>query len=173
MGFPFRQSYKQTTTRQIELRLADGSRMKLNVNVELDDIDYSKQHRAFAPNIIHAMDATHKSLVANRLFKKYGITEFNMIHDSFGTHFGNMDLLFKETKEAFLEMYQGKNFMEFLYSNFKSQGIKMKRYVRTENGQKIKDGKGGFLIEDIPLEEVKDLGDYDFKDFEKLEYFFH
>jgi hypothetical protein len=49
----------------------------------------------------------------------------------------------------------------------------MKRYVRTENGQKIKDGKGGFLIEDIPLEEVKDLGDYDFKDFEKLEYFFH
>jgi DNA-directed RNA polymerase len=119
------------------------------------------------------MDASHKSLVANRLYKKYGITDFSMIHDSFGAHYGNMDLLLKETRLAFLEMYEGKNFMRYLHDNFKEQGIKMKRFVRTEKGIKIKDGKGGFLTEDIPMSEIEDLGDYDFKDFEKLEYFFH
>ena len=173
LGFPFRQAYNKTETRQVELSLQGGAKMKLDVRVELEDVDYGKQNRAFAPNIIHSMDASHKSLVANRLYKKYGITDFSMIHDSFGAHYGNMDLLLKETRLAFLEMYEGKNFMRYLHDNFKEQGIKMKRFVRTEKGIKIKDGKGGFLTEDIPMSEIEDLGDYNFKDFEKLEYFFH
>ena len=173
LGFPFRQAYNKTETRQVELSLQGGAKMKLDVRVELDDIDYGKQNRAFAPNIIHSMDASHKSLVANRLYKKYGITDFSMIHDSFGAHFGNMDLLLKETRLAFLEMYEGKNFMLYLFDNFKKQGVKMKRFVRNEKGIKIKDGKGGFLTEDIPMSEIEDFGDYNFEDFEKLEYFFH
>ena len=173
MGFPYRQSYAKTETRQIQLNLQGGQTMKLDVRVELDELDYGKQNRAFAPNIIHSMDATHKSLVANRLYQKYGIKDFSMIHDSFGAHFGNMDLLTKETRLAFLEMYEGKNFMRYLYDNFKEQGITMKRFVRSEKGMKVKDGKGGFLTEDIPLSEVEAMGDYDFQGFEKLEYFFH
>lgn len=174
LGFPFRQSYVKTETRQIELSMAGTKqKMKLDVRVELDELDYGKQNRAFAPNIIHAMDASHKSLVSNRLYQKYGITDFSMIHDSFGAHFGNMDLLLKETRLAFLEMYEGKNFMRYLFDEFKKNGITMKRFVRNEKGMKIKDGKGGFLTEDIPLSEIEALGDYDFKNFEKLEYFFH
>ena len=173
MGFPFRQSYKRVETQQIELRTSTGGRMKLNIQKELDDVDYAKQNRAFAPNIIHAMDATHKSLVVNELATKYGIKNFSMIHDSFGSSFGNMSLLQKATRSTFLDMYQGKNFMRFLADNFSDQGIKMKRYVRTEKGMKIKDGKGGFLIEDIPASEIDKLGDYDFKNFMELEYFFH
>ena len=122
MGFPFRQSYKKTTTEQIELRTSGGGRMKLNIQVELDDIDFGKQNRAFAPNIIHAMDATHKSLVVNELKRKYGITNFSMIHDSFGTSFGNMKKLQEVTRSMFLEMYKGKNFMKFLADNFEDQG---------------------------------------------------
>jgi DNA-directed RNA polymerase len=173
MGFPFRQSYKKTATEQIELRTANGGRMKINAVVELDEIDYSKQNRAFAPNIIHAMDATHKSLVVNELASKYGVKNFSMIHDSFGTSFGNMSLLDKATRKTFLDMYDNKNFMEFLAENFKSQGVAMKRFVRNEKGKKVKDGKGKWLIEDIPMSEIKSLGDYDFRDFMELEYFFH
>ena len=120
LGFPFRQAYNKTETRQVELSLQGGAKMKLDVRVELEDVDYGKQNRAFAPNIIHSMDASHKSLVANRLYKKYGITDFSMIHDSFGAHYGNMDLLLKETRLAFLEMYEGKNFMRYLHDNFKA-----------------------------------------------------
>ena len=38
---------------------------------------------------------------------------------------------------------------------------------------KIKDSRGKFLTEDIPTSEINNLGDYDFKDFMELEYFFH
>jgi len=172
LGFPFRQSYKKSETRQVELPTSTGS-IKLEVRVDLDELDYPKQNRAFAPNIIHAMDATHKSLVVNNLNKKYGITDFSMIHDSFGSHYGSMDLLLKETRSAFLEMYQGKNFMRYLYDEFKKQGITMKRFVRNEKGMKVKDKSGEYLVEDIPLSEIESLGKYNFKDFDNLEYFFH
>ena len=61
MGFPFRQSYTKTQTRRLELDNADGTKMKLDVRVELDptdfdNVDWSAQRRAFAPNIIHAME---------------------------------------------------------------------------------------------------------------------
>ena len=173
LGFPFRQSYKRFETRQVELPTISGKSMKIEIRVDLDDLDYSKQNRAFAPNIIHAMDATHKSLVVNNMKRKYGITDFSMIHDSFGTNYGDMDLLLKETRLAFLELYQGKNFMRYLYDEFEKQGVSMKRYVRSEKGMKIKGKDGEYLIEDIPLSEIESLGSYDFKDFEKLEYFFH
>ena len=153
MGFPFKQSYKKSTTRTVELVDSSGKVMKLEVKEWLDEIDFAKQNRAFAPNIIHMMDATHKSMVVEAL-KKAGVKDFSMIHDSFGTHFGNMDLLLKETKKAFLEMYQGKNFMKFLADEFESQGVAMKRYVRNNKGMKVRGEDGEWLIEDIPLEEI-------------------
>ena len=172
MGFPFRQSYKKSTTRTVELADSSGKVMKLEVKVILDEIDFAKQNRAFAPNIIHMMDATHKSLVVEAL-KKAGIKDFSMIHDSFGTHFGNMDLLLVETKKAFLEMYKGKNFMNFLADEFESQGVAMKRYVRSEKGMKVKDADGNWMTEDIPLGELNAQGSYNFEEFMDLEYFFH
>ena len=172
MGFPFRQSYKKSTTRTVELVDSSGKVMKLEVKVVLDEIDFAKQNRAFAPNVIHMMDATHKSLVVEAL-KKSGIKDFSMIHDSFGTHFGNMDLLLVETKKAFLEMYKGKNFMNFLADEFESQGVAMKRYVRNSKNMKVKDADGNWMTEDIPLGELNAQGSYNFEDFMDLEYFFH
>ena len=172
MGFPFKQSYKKTTTRTVELVDSSGKVMKLEVRVVLDEIDFAKQNRAFAPNVIHMMDATHKSLVVEAL-KKAGIKDFSMIHDSFGTHFGNMDLLLVETKKAFLEMYKGKNFMNFLADEFESQGVAMKRYVRNSKGMKVRNAEGDWIIEDIPLGELNAQGSYNFEEFMNLEYFFH
>ena len=172
MGFPFRQSYNKSSTRTVELVDSSGKVMKLEVNVFLDEIDFAKQNRAFAPNIIHMMDATHKSLVVEAL-KKAGIKDFSMIHDSFGTHFGNMDLLLLETKKAFLDMYKGKNFMQFLADEFESQGVAMKRYVRNSKNTRVRDAEGNWMIEDIPLEEINAQGSYNFESFEELEYFFH
>ena len=209
IGFPFKQSYRKTTTTPVELRTSNGGKVIIHAQVEIAEdaaalkkaeaylrklqdkradiiakmkrdgrtdrlisklsvvrnnikqaqydvrdvshMNWPKQNRAFAPNIIHAMDSTHKSLVALNMERKYGITDFSMIHDSFGTHFGNMDLLLKETKEAFLEMYKGKNFMEFLYDEFSKQGVAMKRFVRNEKGLKVRSKDGEFLTEAIPL----------------------
>jgi len=83
LGFPFRQQYKKKAIRQLEIPDGLGGTMKLNLSVDLDEMDWSKQNRAFAPNIIHSMDATHKSMVVNKLKEKYGVDMFSMIHDSF------------------------------------------------------------------------------------------
>ena len=178
--FPFRQQYQIESTRPIKLSVGDkGEKMTLNVNqvkafdeIDYDDIDWAKQNRAFAPNIIHMMDATHKSLVVEAL-KKSGIKDFSMIHDSFGAHFGNMDLLLKETKIAFLELYKDKNFLKILVDDFKSKGIEMKKFQRTDKGMRIRGDDGEWLVENIDLEDMFRQGDYNFDEFMELEYFFH
>jgi hypothetical protein len=83
LGFPFRQQYKKKGVRQLSIPDGKGGMINLNLSVDLEDIDWAKQNRAFAPNIIHAMDATHKSMVVNKLKEKYGVKNFSMIHDSF------------------------------------------------------------------------------------------
>ena len=188
LGFPFRQQYLKKGVRQLEIPDGTGGTMKLNLSVDLDEMDWSKQNRAFAPNIIHSMDATHKSMVVNKLKEKHGVETFSMIHDSFGSSAGHMKALNLATRETFQELYKGRVFMKELYDSFSKQGVPMKRFVRNETGQKVKytqntklvgkqerfarDGRV-WVIEPIPLEEVLDQGKFDFKDFNKLEYFFH
>lgn len=187
IGNPFRMTYLKTATRQVELDDGNGGLISVEVRVETDQMDWAKQERAFAPNIIHAFDAEHKSLVVNAM-AKHGVKDFSMIHDSFGAHAGNMSLMKKATKEAFVQMYKNENILEKLYKHFKSQGVEMVKYSRDPFGRKIKftsktvlskgqstrevDGRI-WIIEDINKKDILELGGYDFRDFEKLDYFFH
>ena len=187
VGNPFRMSYFQDKTRQVELDDGAGGRISVEVRVETDEMNWSKQERAFAPNIIHAFDAEHKSLVVNAMAKQ-GVKDFSMIHDSFGAHAGNMSLMKKATKQAFVKMYKNENILEKLYKHFKSQGVEMVKYSRDEFGRKIKvtkktvlskgqstrevDGRT-WVIEDINKKDILELGGYNFEDFDELDYFFH
>ncbi|API58565.1 hypothetical protein BSL82_03925 [Tardibacter chloracetimidivorans] len=69
-------------------------------------INKKKMRSASSPNVIHSMDAAHLQLSVVRA-KEQGIRHFAMIHDSFGTHAGNMDLFGRVIREAFIEMYEG------------------------------------------------------------------
>jgi len=57
-----------------------------------------------SPNYVHSMDASHMSLVINKLRDKE-ITSFGAIHDSFSVHADDVDELIKTTKEVFIKMY--------------------------------------------------------------------
>lgn len=181
VGFPFKQEYRIKGTKVVELPDGSGGVMKLTVSDTTDEVDWSKQYLGLAPNIIHSMDSAHKTLVTNRLKEKYGVRDFSNIHDSFATHAGNNTLMYEVTKEVFQEFYKDRNWLEELYNHFKKQGVPMLRYKRDANGRKIKKTIkklfGGteevFETEPIPLSEIRDLGDYDFEDFDKLQYFFH
>jgi DNA-directed RNA polymerase len=62
---------------------------------------------AVAPNFVHSLDAT---LLRAAIIKglELGITDFAMVHDSFGVHAAKMSsFLSKCVKPAFVEMYQG------------------------------------------------------------------
>ena len=57
-----------------------------------------------SPNYVHSMDASHMSLVINRLHDQ-GITSFGAIHDSFSVHADDVEELLHVTKESFIDMY--------------------------------------------------------------------
>lgn len=68
------------------------------------EIDGKKLTSSIAPNIIHSFDASHLVLTANLCLEK-GIKDFAFVHDSFGTHPDDAQLLLDITKETFIQIY--------------------------------------------------------------------
>lgn len=68
-------------------------------------VDKKRMRSASSPNVIHSMDGAHlqRSVVFG---KANGINHFAMIHDSFGTHAGNMSLFSWAIREAFVRTYE-------------------------------------------------------------------
>jgi len=60
-----------------------------------------KQKSGAAPNIVHSLDAAHLMLVVHRA--DFPVTT---VHDSFGCLLGDMDKLFRLTRETFVELYE-------------------------------------------------------------------
>lgn len=79
------------------------------------DLGFSirKQSLASAPNVIHSLDASHLVKSVLRMHRIYGVTNFAMIHDSYGTHACNTGALRVALRDAAAEMYQGNYLMDF------------------------------------------------------------
>lgn len=72
--------------------------------VATPDIDGKKLASSIAPNIIHSFDASHLVLTTLKCVS-YGIKDFAFVHDSFGTHPDNAQLLLDITKQTFTDIY--------------------------------------------------------------------
>lgn len=79
-----------------------------------DDTKVVEMTNAISPNFVHALDASHLTMTAVRM-KKAGLSMVG-IHDSFGTHMCDAAEMHKHIREAFVELYAGKNLLaEFLW----------------------------------------------------------
>lgn len=85
-----------------------------------NSLDIRKQKQGIAPNFVHSMDASHLMLTINRCAEK-GITDFAIIHDSFGTNVENAELLFHIIREAFVDMYTNNDVLLDFYHQAKLQ----------------------------------------------------
>lgn len=75
---------------------ADGGRQRLNK---------TKQRNGIAPNFVHSMDAAHMMRTICRLHsEKRG--HFAVIHDGYGVHACDVDLMNRILREEFLHIYQ-------------------------------------------------------------------
>jgi DNA-directed RNA polymerase len=91
-----------------------GSLVYLTVYEHSDLIDGSKQALAVSPNFVHSMDASAMMLTID-LALDNGVTQFAMIHDSYGTVAADVDMLAACLREAFVDMYEDHNVLqEFL-----------------------------------------------------------
>lgn len=103
VGFPVMQAYPAIQFRQVTTAI-NGSLIYLTMNRELDRLDKRKQGQGISPNFVHSCDAAHLMLTVVRAHQE-GITNFSMIHDSFGTTAGDAENMFRIVRESFVEMY--------------------------------------------------------------------
>jgi DNA-directed RNA polymerase len=103
VGFPVMQAYPDLAARTVKTAI-NGKTVKLTMYAEMEKLDRRKQSQGIAPNYVHSCDAAHMMLTVVRA-KQVGITNFAMIHDSFGTTAGDVEDLYHVVRESFVEMY--------------------------------------------------------------------
>lgn len=138
-GFPVIQEYNKLSCKMLKMTLGDS--IKINVvdhgekkeltNNELapqiscrepipHTLDTRKQRQGIAPNFVHSMDASHLMLTVCACVDK-GIDAFAMIHDSYGTHAGKADILFKTVREVFVKTYTEHDVLQELHDQVEQQ----------------------------------------------------
>lgn len=103
VGFPVLQHYRKTNDRVIESVIA-GARTQLKVSVESEELNRRRQAAGISPNFVHSLDAAHLVSTVNAMADA-GITDFAMIHDSYGCHAADVPVMNKLLRETFVRMY--------------------------------------------------------------------
>jgi DNA-directed RNA polymerase len=104
-GFLAVQDYRQEEGDWVDFTVM-GRRFKLLLQRTGDKLNTRKQALGISPNYVHSLDAAH--LMRTVLFcAQDGMTDFAMIHDSYGCHAGHATRLRDNLREAFVEQYSG------------------------------------------------------------------
>ena len=103
MGFIVQQPYMVYQVHTYQMRFLHITKRFYDAEMT-GEVDRRKQSQAIAPNFIHSMDASHLQLTVNRAAEAE-ITNFAMIHDSYGTSLAKAGLLFYLIRKCFVEMY--------------------------------------------------------------------
>jgi DNA-directed RNA polymerase len=97
-----------------EVRLATADRMVLVYHHDdKQKIDVRKQVDGIVAHLVHSMDAAHMMRTINRLYAE-GIRHFAMVHDSYGVHACDVDLLNRVLREEFVRIYSEPVLQNFL-----------------------------------------------------------
>jgi Mitochondrial DNA-directed RNA polymerase len=122
-GMPVVQRYSEYSSKQLEFWLynrkittpkshdkeLDGVGVLSRIRVLVREaptkrVEKKRMRSASSPNVIHSMDGAHLQRSVAMAHAE-GIRHFAMIHDSFGTHAGNMALFARVIREAFISCY--------------------------------------------------------------------
>lgn len=102
-GLPVLQEYKKSKEKELDT-VFGTVRIRRKIKETTNQLNTSKQANGVAPNYVHSMDASHMVQTINQCLD-IGIQDFCMIHDSYGTHAGRVEVLQEELREAFITQY--------------------------------------------------------------------
>ena len=103
-GFWVQQHYQEVNHRRVETKLGDKI-IKLTITEDKKKINKRRQAQGISANFVHSLDAAAMMLTVNKCRTK-GITDFQMIHDSYGTHATNIETMGQCLREVFVEMFE-------------------------------------------------------------------
>jgi DNA-directed RNA polymerase len=102
IGFPVLQKRMKYTSRLIETQI--GGRLQLKLAKSTTKVDVRKQRQGASPNLVHHGDGTHEMMTVNECTAT-GITDFAMIHDDFGTHAADAEVLQGIIQRTFVDLH--------------------------------------------------------------------
>jgi DNA-directed RNA polymerase len=102
-GFIASQSYNAQEVKRVRTHLHGV--VALVVMNDKDEPDPNKHSTGLAPNFVHSMDAAHLHLTTTASAGR-GIDALAMIHDDYGTHAANAQILYEEIRIQFVSMYE-------------------------------------------------------------------
>jgi DNA-directed RNA polymerase, mitochondrial len=112
-GWPVLQQYFDLKRNQLDL-IVVGKRLRyVTFEPKLDTVDGRRSGQGLPPNFVHSMDAAALVGMVN-LGLDEGITQFAVVHDSFGTLACDMDLLGGCIRTSFVNMYVNHDVLEEL-----------------------------------------------------------
>ena len=105
-GMLVQQHYTVWTSRQVETYLNGNGSVRTTVQLSEDTgvLSSKLSCNGISPNFVHSLDACALMQTVNLAAKK-GVTHFHMIHDDYGTHAADTQLLADTLRKAFVEMY--------------------------------------------------------------------
>lgn len=102
LGLPVKQKYQNT--KRCEIDLTSGDRIRVKYLEELPTPNKGKHKSGISPNYVHSLDAAALQLTTI-LGTKLGITNFMLVHDSFGTLCTKMDELSAAIRTAYHQIF--------------------------------------------------------------------
>lgn len=112
-GFPVTQKVMSFDTIRVETTLG-GVRIRITAPGAAKKVSKAKQKNGISPNHTHSLDAAHLVLTVLQAHE-YGVTDFALIHDSFGTLAADTDKMFSAVRDAFVDMYEANDPFQHLY----------------------------------------------------------
>lgn len=103
VGLPVVQDKRTTVGKRVDA-IYEGRRVQLQLQTESDKLNRRAQVNGISPNFVHAMDSAHLMRTVNSSTEA-GITSFAMIHDSFGAHACDIDMLHMILRDEFVSIY--------------------------------------------------------------------
>ena len=102
-GYLVQQGYRVFRSRWVKVHYK-GREMQLALAEDSAGLDTKRQVAGVAPNFVHSLDSAH--LMATVVMgMNNGLDHWACIHDSFGVHAADVDVLHACIREAFIEQY--------------------------------------------------------------------
>ena len=109
-GLKITQFYKISIQNKVSIRFGKKSQ-KIVLRNSTDKIDKRKQVLAIIPNIVHSLDSAHLINIINTA-TNLNLNQILTIHDCFGTHPNDIEILTELVKKEFIILYTKSNFLE-------------------------------------------------------------
>jgi len=128
INFPMYQNYVKEDSPRVHVSLydmeVDNGAAEYDDYLQYRELDHThlwveKSISACAPNIIHAMDATHLMMTVNDCAEQ-GVTDLMVVHDSFASTIGNMGVLSRSLRAMIVKLYQHYHLYEDLLAQAKA-----------------------------------------------------